>query len=118
MSKSLNYATPSRPNGIQEEHISGAERFAAGADTHHAPKARAAKPAPVKPGELDWMARPHDREISLVNVRLTDREKGALQWLSERSPDSMHTICKRVVKAEINRLLREAGVREIGELEK
>jgi hypothetical protein len=118
MSKTLNYATPSRPNGsaTDDDKRGAAERFAAGADVHHAPAAKRA--SAVKPGEHDFLSRPHDREINLVNIRLTDREKGALKWLESRSPESMHAICKRAVMQEINRLLREQRIREIGPPEK
>ena len=124
MSKTLDYGTPARPNGIatDEDKRTAAERFASGADVQHSAAAKRRTPAASQPTEADFrydfLSRPHDREINLVNVRLTDREKGALKWLESRSPDSMHAICKRAVIAEINRLLREAKIREIGPMDK
>ncbi|MEX3859617.1 hypothetical protein AB3X94_37135 [Paraburkholderia sp. BR10923] len=117
MSKQLNHLTPTRGNSSSDDRSAAAEHFAAGADLHHSPASRKARPA-FKAGELDFLTLPHDREWNIVNVRLTDREKEALKWLSDNSPDSMHTICKRVVKDEINRLLREKGIKEIGPVEK
>jgi hypothetical protein len=114
MSKGLAFsAEPPARNG--ESSRQDIESFVSEADVKH--NATRRRPKAATPGEYDFLAEPHNRRVNIVNVRLSDREKAALKYIEEHSPDSMHAICLRVVVAEIDRRLKELTGRELGRFE-
>lgn len=90
---------PRTPDDTPDTH---AEEFIAGAsggDTDA--KARPAEGYPWEDTQLRAdVSKP-------FNLRLSEPTKARLQWLSERSPESMHQIAVEAVEAEIERRVRE-----------
>lgn len=60
-----------------------------------------------KARQLDFFALEDDRRISPVNVRLTDREKGALDNIAANTPYSKHAFCVEAVRQALDAKLRE-----------
>ena len=84
------------------EFVGGADIGRVNGSTTKA-KRRGAQPENKWPTKLDdILALPDDRRINLMNVRLTDRERAALQYLHAHMPDSMHQVCIDAVRREIN----------------
>jgi hypothetical protein len=50
---------------------------------------------------------------AVLNVRLTAREKGALDFIKSRTPDSIHRICVEAIRDAINTRLRKLAETEI-----
>jgi hypothetical protein len=113
MGKSLNFnERPTRRARTEPEEAAESEQareFVSGADIGRVngsttkAKRRGAQPENKWPTKLDdILALPDDRRINLMNVRLTDRERAALQYLHAHMPDSMHQVCIDAVRREIN----------------
>src|ERR1700679_3499481 len=99
------------------------ERFVAGADVKRGDKHAEAPPtlpepmrrpvrkgvsaAPLAGDPLDFFALPDDRRNSIMNLRLTDREKGALLFIQANTPPSMHAFCLKAVQDAINATLEK-----------
>lgn len=117
MSKSLSFNDrPARRAAAPEEAVESdeAREFVAGADIGRVngsaakPKRRGAQPENKWPAKLDdILALPDDRRINLMNVRLTDRERAAMQYLHAHMPDSMHQMSIDAVRREINVRLKK-----------
>jgi hypothetical protein len=124
MSKSLNFnARPDRKRTEPEEaavESEEAREFVSGADVGRVngnaakPKRRGAQPENKWPTKLDdILALPDDRRINLMNVRLTDRERAALQYLHAHMPESMHQVCVDAVRREINARIKKLSGRTL-----
>jgi hypothetical protein len=102
------------------------ERFVAGADVKRGDKHASEAPqaptlpepmrrpvrkgvaaAPLAGDPLDFFALPDDRRNSIMNLRLTDREKGALLFIQANTPPSMHAFCLKAVQDAINTTLEK-----------
>jgi hypothetical protein len=124
MSKPLNFsARPDKRARTEPEETAEsdeAKEFVAGADIGRVngsaakPKRRGAQPQNTWPTKLDdILALPDDRRINLMNVRLTDRERAALQYLHAHMPESMHQVCVDAVRREINARIKKLSGRTL-----
>jgi hypothetical protein len=121
-------AFKSRPAGKSAQELADEQekiqRFIAGADVRRgerdAPELPAVLPEPLRqpvrkgvaatPLEgdpMDFFALPDDRRNSIMNLRLTDREKGALLYIQANTPPSMHAYCIKAVRDAINTTLEK-----------
>lgn len=74
-----------------------AEEFIAGAGDKVRPE-----------GDYPWEAPKLRSDVFKVfNLRLSEPTKAKLQWLAERSPQSMHQIAVEAVEAEIERRIEQ-----------
>ena len=109
MAKAISFKAA--PASADEDRARRAEEFVSGADVRRKPRAATHEEAAADP--MAFMALPDNVQAKVLNLRLTEREKGALEWVAETGRESMHEICVRAVREAINTRLMKLAKREL-----
>jgi hypothetical protein len=93
-----------------DEQLAREEEFISGADVRrNTPELKtvAAKRRSSKSTQLDFLELDDDDRTKLMNVRFTQREKGALLYIQKQTTVSMHAFCMEAIRDAINAKLRK-----------
>lgn len=78
--------------------------------------AGAGKPvhARVPMAVLPWDGLRSDKNTELYNLRMTERQKAMLQFISDSTPDSMQAFCMRAIEAATVAKIKELTGQDLG----
>lgn len=63
------------------------------------------EPVPVE--KMPWDGLRDDKNTELYNLRMTERQKAVLQYISTNTPDSIQAFCMRAVQDAANAKIKE-----------
>ena len=62
-------------------------------------------PAPVE--NMPWDGLRDDKNTEMYNLRLTERQKAILQYISDNTPDSIQSFCVRAIQEAADAKIKE-----------
>ena len=62
---------------------------------------------PVPVAVMPWDGLRDDKNTEMYNLRLTERQKAILQYISEKTPDSIQSFCVRAIQEAADAKIKE-----------